>query len=363
MFELSQVPRSQRSSLLSTLLLLSVMLGTTPLLAQSAEELAGARAAATEGVRAFNEARYAEAIDMMTRADSLVKSPVHKLYMARSYAKLGKLVRARELYIAIRREGTTQGASEAVRRAIGDAEKELQDLEPRLPYVTVAVQGAGPLPVTVTMDGVAIPQALVGVPHPIDPGVHAFQAFAEGKKSDEKQVNVAEASRTTVVLSLQEQSGVGGPGASGQPSGDPAPSQPDTTGPQATLSTADLGPSASSSNGLRIGSYVAIGVGVIGLGAGTFFLVDGAGKSADANKLFDANNCAVGCPDSVKAAIKSKDDEAASAKTLGAVGLIVGGASLATGITLFILSGKQQATASTLTPYVGLNEAGIVGRF
>ena len=60
--------------------------------AQTNSERAGARAAAGEGLKAFNEGRHAEAIDLFTRAESLVHAPPHLLYIARANEKLGWLV-------------------------------------------------------------------------------------------------------------------------------------------------------------------------------------------------------------------------------------------------------------------------------
>ncbi len=343
--------------------------------AQTSEEIAGARAAATEGAKAFNEGRYADAVDMMSRAESIVHSPVQQLYLARSLVKLSKLVKARETYLKIRREGMAADASEAVRRAVGDSEKELQLLEPRLPYITAAAQGAGPLPVTVTMDGVAIPQALLGVPHPIDPGKHVFQAFAEGKKSLEKSLAIAEGARETVVLDLQEQSGAAPPGAgaaqaSGAPGATPPASGDNAAAVSLTPPGGDSGTTGKGTNGLRIGSYVAFGVGAVGLGVGTFFLLDGSGKSSDSNSLFDSSGCGTtprgaACNVTAQDKIKKLDSDAASAKSLGAVGIIAGVAGVGAGIALFILSGNDDhaAASSSVTPYIGLSSLGVTGTF
>src|SRR4051812_34405429 len=72
--------------------------------AQSDDDRAGARVAATEGVKALNDKRFADAADLFSRAESLVHSPVHLLYLARSQEKLGQLVKARENYTKIIRE-------------------------------------------------------------------------------------------------------------------------------------------------------------------------------------------------------------------------------------------------------------------
>src|SRR3954451_11899470 len=77
------------------------------------EDRAGARAAATEGAKAMEEGRYEQAIDLFTRAESLVHAPPHLVYMARSYVKLGKLVRASETYLKVTRETLPSNAPKA----------------------------------------------------------------------------------------------------------------------------------------------------------------------------------------------------------------------------------------------------------
>src|SRR5882672_8884200 len=83
--------------------------------AQTDEQRSGARAAATQGAQAFSEKRWADAIDLFTRAESLVHSPVHLLYLARAYEKLGSLVKARESYIKITNEEQPAGAAQPMR--------------------------------------------------------------------------------------------------------------------------------------------------------------------------------------------------------------------------------------------------------
>src|SRR5689334_5506941 len=86
---------------------LAVALHAPDTLAQStasAEAKAGARAAAERGTIAFQEGRFADAIDLYQRAESLFHAPTHVLMLARSYAALGKLVLAKESYLAITRE-------------------------------------------------------------------------------------------------------------------------------------------------------------------------------------------------------------------------------------------------------------------
>jgi len=56
---------------------------------------------------------------------------------------------------------------------------------------------------------------------------------------------------------------------------------------------------------------------------------------------------------------------ARSAKTLGIVDYIVGGLGVATNVTLFILSNKQNEASKSafVAPYVGFGAAGVRGAF
>src|SRR4051794_4053633 len=72
--------------------------------AQTDEERAAARAAATEGAKAYDEKRYGDAVELFLKAESLLHAPPHLLYLARSYEKLGKLVKAQETYSKLTHE-------------------------------------------------------------------------------------------------------------------------------------------------------------------------------------------------------------------------------------------------------------------
>ncbi len=161
---------------------------------------------------------------------------------------------------------------------------ELQALEPRLPYLTITVSGDGAVDAVVTMDGKPVPNALVGVPAPVDPGEHELQATGNEVQSAVAKVSLAEGARDSVALELVSAPGVMPPGAAagidprGTGPGEQPPVTPDTPPP-----TQDQGGGGMS--GMRIGSYVALGVGVVGLGAGTFFALRASGKYSDADAL------------------------------------------------------------------------------
>jgi hypothetical protein len=166
------------------------------------EQRSGARAAATAGGQAFRDGRWSDSVDLFTRAESVIHSPVHVLFLARAYEKLGKLVKAREAYLRLVNEQVPPSAPDPWRDAKAEAVKEAEALEPRLPYVTVKVQGAGAAPVTVAMDGVRVLAAFLGVPQPVDPGQHRLEAAAAGMALATGTIDVREGQRETIVLAL-----------------------------------------------------------------------------------------------------------------------------------------------------------------
>lgn len=324
--------------------------------AQSDDDRAGARVAATEGVKAINEKRWADAADLFSRAESLVHSPVHLLYLARAQEKLGHLVKARENYNKILREKYSADAPDAFRQAQSSAQQESAGLDARLAAITVKLDGEKG-PVTVTMDGEKVPPALIGLPLPVDPGSHTFEATGTDLKSDPVTVSVPEGGKDAVTLTVKSAPGTLAPGAPPPaPAASPAATEPVATTPPPNPEAN----TSSGSNGLKIGGFVALGVGVVGLGVGTLFLIRSHNKKSDADALCDS----AGCPLSKQGRIQSLDSDYKSAGTLSVVGYAVGGAGLITGITLLALSGRTHSeNAAGVTPWIGYQSAGVSGRF
>ncbi|HEY5956331.1 MAG TPA: hypothetical protein VIV60_07265, partial [Polyangiaceae bacterium] len=148
--------------------LLAIALLSTPAWAQTEQERASARALATQGIAAFNEGRSADALDLFTRAESLLHAPPHVLYMARSAAKLGQLVKAHEIYLRLVREELPAGAPQAFREAQDEARNEVKAIEPRLSSITINVKAPAGATYHVTMDDQPISNAVIGVAFPAD---------------------------------------------------------------------------------------------------------------------------------------------------------------------------------------------------
>jgi hypothetical protein len=330
--------------LYSTLTALALISVTSLSVAQSDADKAAARAAAQQGAQAFAEGRYPEAADLFGRAEALFHAPPHVLYMARSQEKQGHLVEARELYMKLTRETLAPTAPEAFRTSQAEANTELAALEPRIPYLAVVLTPAN-ASAKVMLDGAELPAAMVGLETPINPGKHRAVAVVGTTEGPAQEVDVAEGAHLKVEVSPA------------------APAAPAVAAPPATpmdQGTSDPG------KGMRIGSYVAFGVGAVGLGVGTVFLINGMGKKSDADDAFAACNAhSNGCTTAEESNVNGLEDDAASAKTISLIGYIGGAVGIGTGITLLVLSNKASAdsTQAHITPWVGWQSAGVSGTF
>src|SRR5262245_41633148 len=255
-------------------------------LAQTDEQRAAARSLATEGATAFNEGRYQEAVELFGKAEGLVHAPPHLLFLARAHAKLGQFVKAREAYMKIVKETLPPNASPAFRNAQSSASDEVQLIEPKIASLNVKVEGGqSAKDLAVLVDNAPINAVLIGVAQPIDPGQHKVETNASGLRTPEQSVTLAEGEKKTIVMKLES-----APGAAPLIAVAQAPAATTEPQPAATAAPAsspapqkDEGPApAKDKSGLRIGSYVAFGVGVLGLAAGTIFTLQSAGKRSDA---------------------------------------------------------------------------------
>lgn len=320
----------------------SLSVATVPAAAQTVEERAGARAAADQGYDAFKAGRWSEAVDLFARAESLVHSPVHLLFLARSHAKLDHLLEAQEAYLRLLREPVDDQAPAAIKRVRRDAERELSDLEPLIPSVTVEVQGLSESDAyEVTQDDRSMPRALIGMSRPVNPGEHTWRGVSGGQEVTERRL-IQRGTQTRVVLRLtaprpsaavaSTEGGLAAP-MSDQ---DRALYETDTTGPSPLV-------------------YAGFGVAAVGLGVGIGFLVH---KN---NLEGQVTGCNPDCPPTREN--RDRADRADRAGMISAVGFIGGGVGLATAITLLLVGGDEGPEMGGVRPWVGVNSAGVSGRF
>ncbi|HKO48598.1 MAG TPA: hypothetical protein VJV79_12790 [Polyangiaceae bacterium] len=302
----------------------------------SAVDRATARSLADEGYAALQDKRYAEAADRFGRANALVHAPTLMLDWARSLVGLGQLVEAQERYELILREGVDAKAPASWQRALVDAKAELARLRPRLSWVTINVTGSNEA--SVTVDGVPVPAAAIGVRRPVNPGAHQVKVTANGYLGKQEALHLDEGQESSVAFALE-----------------PDPAQRAEPAEVRQAPVIDSTP-ASQPTRNRAPIYVALGV------AGAGFIVGGVtGVLALKKHSTLEEQCPVwnDCPDedTVNAYYRLG--------TISGVGFITGVVGAATGLTLFLLEDKSGSNnrGFVVRPYLGVGAVGAMGSF
>jgi len=292
------------------------------------------RSLAEEGGELYQQGEYAEALSKLERAYGAYPVPSIGLYSARCLEALGRWVEASERYVEVTRLPVPTTAAEVHRRAQQNAADARQKLLPRLPMLRIDVRGAAPTDVVLRVDGVELKSSMIGLPRPADPGEHVIVAERWGDVLERRTI-LKEGHEKSVELVFEPR----------EPPPPPSGPQPPGQGPP--------------DPGLRITSYVFMGLGGAGLIAGA---VTGGLLLAKEVELADECLGDDQCPASLNDDIAFHRDLRLPTTIL----LSAGGALAATGLVLFLVS-PDPAGASpdevSVTPLVGPGYLGLTGTF
>jgi hypothetical protein len=311
---------------------------------------ATARALAQQGQDALERRDFAVAADRFKRAGELVHVPTLELGLARAQVGLGKLVAAHEVYNRVVRETLPAGAPPAFTRAVADATRELASLEPRIPTVTIVVEGAPSA--KVTLDGAPVPSAVLGVGRMVDPGAHTVRAEADGFKPADAAFTVAEHGNQQVTLRLER--GPGGVAVAVPPPATPAGAAPPPAGASSAPPSPE--PPASGASTRRLIGFVGIGVGGAGLVLGAVAGGLAVSKHASLQSVCTGGVCPLGQASNL--------DGYHLDSNLATAGLVAGGVLAAAGVVLVLTAPRSAATASAgVAPVIGAGSIGARGWF
>jgi len=313
-----------------------------PAHAQGDEQRSAARTAATEGLQALSEGRYKDALDLCTRAESLMHAPTHLLLIARAQVKLGHLVEAQEAYIKVTRDTLAPDAPHAFVDAQRTAAEEQAELAPRVPSLKVDVEGATSEQASVMLNGAPFARALVGLAMPINPGTYTLAAKAPGAEASPVTVTVAEGAKQTVLLSLRALLAPVMAETAPEGQGEPVVSH--------------------GHGGVLAAGWTSLAVGVVGLAAGSVFVVLNHSELSDAEGLCSNNVC----PPSKKGTIESDASSASTDSSLawvsygvGAAGVLAGAALLWAGMRSSGGPPEPPTSSATVMPLVGPRMTGL----
>jgi hypothetical protein len=310
--------------------------------AQTVDE--GTRAAARDlgyaGVEAYEAGDFAAASAKLDKAFRVLKAPSLGLWSARALLKLGQLLEASERLREVGLLKVRGGDVEVQKQAQADAARELEALVPRIPGITLKLEGGVSPDDQLTLDGVPLATELVGENRPVNPGRHRLEA-RRGDALAEAEVSVAEGEKKTVVLRFKN-----APSSPSPSSGSEVPASP----------VASTSPAADKpgSPGRTLG-FVALAAGGVGLGVGavTGLMAKGKYGEIESNPRCEGDACAPSEEGLV--------DSYSSLRTFSTVGFVAGGVLAATGVVLVLTSkpSSKRQTGLRINP----GSVALFGRF
>jgi hypothetical protein len=238
------------------------------------------------------------------------------LWSARALVKLGKLVEAAERYREVGTLRVSSGDQAVQKKAQAEAASDLSALEPRIPELTVRVEGAAASEVSITIDGKPLPTEQVGLAQPLNPGSYRVQA-SRGAEQASAEVTLSEGEQKPVVLEL-------GAAPAPVPATTPAPAEPARSG---------LGSQ-------RTFALVAGGVGMVGVVVGSVFGLKSKASHDEAAKYCSGSICRD------QRGVDAGED-AYSSGTISTVAMVIGGVGLAGGAVLWLTAPRSHQEPTT----------------
>lgn len=218
------------------------------------------------------------------------------------------------------------------------AKEQMAALEPKVPRIRVIVP-PGQASTTVSLDGQELSAGALEAPLLVDPGKHTLVFRAPGAEVRSREVVLAPGERTEVVATA-------GPPVQPQPQPPEQPQQPAQSTSQQPPEPEPQPPQQPSGSGLRMGGFVALGIGGAALIAAGITGGLALARRSDAIKNCPEVGGAPTCPASYKDQL-SKDKALVVGNT---VAWSVGIAGAATGAVLLLLSPRGGAKRSGVTP-------------
>jgi hypothetical protein len=315
--------------LVAAVVLSSVLL--TPGLGVAAptkQEVAQAQKADREGQRLEKKKQFEEAREAYLKSLEIRDSPETRIRLAHAEEELGHLMEA---------AGHLRTVLEAKKLSFvsrSKAKNQLAKLEKRIP--TLALDLPKGFSGSVWVDDEEVSSGLLSEPIPVNPGSHNVRAEAAGYKEFSESIQLEEKDKKTMTVLMTE-----------APSEEPV-----------VASTEEAPKDKKSSGGGNALAWVSIGVGVVGVGVGTFFALKSRSTKSD---LDDRCNDGV-CSENDRELY----DQGKSQANVATVGFAVGAVGIGLGTVLLLTGGKGKAKAETgrrVTPVVGPGNVGLHGVF
>jgi hypothetical protein len=249
------------------------------------------------------------------------------LYLADCYERVGKTASAWATYLEAAAIAKERGQADRMKVARTRAAA----LEPKLSKLTVTTSEAHRIAGFELRDnGRSVPQASWNVALPVDPGSHLIEAMAPGRKPWSTTIDVP-AGGASQRLDVPELAAL----PEERPATQETPVERETP-MRAPPVEADAAPTSGS--GQRTVGLILGGVGVVGIGVGSFFGLNAISKNDDS--LDECTTKSLCNETGVNLRNEAKD-----AATISTIAFVAGGALLTTGIVLYLTAPSGQESA------------------
>lgn len=296
-----------------------------------------------EGKKLLDEKKFDQACPKLEASQRLDPATGTLLALAYCHEQQGRTASAWVEYRDAAGRAKAEGRMDRYQAAIDRAAA----LEGKLSRVQVDVppEVAGLPGLEVKRDGVPIEREAWGSALPVDPGDHEMQVTAPGRKPWSMKIVVGPDGDKQVVTvpALEAEAGEAAPAGPVEEPGHPAANDGGAVG-------ADTGVQGSGSS--KTIAYVLGGVGLVGIGVGSYFGLQAASKNSDSKDHCDGNRC-------LPEGTTLRNDALDSAK-YSTIAFAVGGALVAGGVLLYLTSndGPSDSASIRTYPIVGPNGAG-----
>jgi tetratricopeptide (TPR) repeat protein len=288
-----------------------------------------------EGAEAYQSGEFERARLAFEQAYALEPLPVLLLNLGQAEFRTGHYVQsARHLAAALREAEVRRAEREAAERTLREAEKQVGRVQ-----VSANTDGAA-----IAVDGETVGSSPMLYVWHVEPGEHQLRVTKEGFEGQTTQFGVSKGQLKEMEVALLPSNAALGPDSNAPPQGDGG--REDASAPNATV------------------AIVGASLAVIGLGAGTYFLLSANGKRSDRDAALNralessqdptlsrGNVCLSASPVSDSAECRkaaSLNDDQKSHQTLGFVGLGVGVAVGAATAAYWLWPREQGAAEASL---------------
>jgi hypothetical protein len=319
---------------------------------------AKARALGYAGVEAYDGGDYAAASAKLEESFQLLPVPSLGLWSARALVGLRRWVEAEQRYRAVAALAVGSNDPPVQEQAKTDALRERAELLRRIPSLKVRVSGAGVDEVTVSVDGAARSSTELVTALLVDPGRHEVSGV-RGSERSQVVLNLGEGTHEEVELRF---SGMPLSTAVATPPESPTPPAAATLElPLAAAEPTSAQPSeqpsdapGSTQQALRVGGWVAVGLGASGLVTSlvTYLLAEQQYDGFKRRNLCVNGGCS-----------QDEVDTYNTLRDIQQVSLIAGGIAAAAGTTLVVLTWDEPEEQRQVRLEVGPTFAALSGSF